>query len=729
MPTTSDITCAPADASHPEPAYSNTPMQQKLRHLAPMPVGVVLVEWPEMTEEDIRGHFRTMKKLGYTCLKQFLPRPDGFGFRKMAHWALDEGIIPFWFAEGAYDDVTPELLEKLGLPTDMDVDEALEHPKMLEYQTARMRQRIDRHGDEYEERTRRAVAAEPRRGSGSHVPGVNPQIDGTELKPETVPHFIAWLKQQYSDVETLKQAWNCPILAGIHALRWKTWEDVEREVIEFPAREYRHLRDILAFKAETYVQQNILPRIAKRDEVDPSEPLRAGGEMGLFLPFASRGTDMELIARSMAAGGSFYPSLHPAWHFEEVDFEFARTVYMQASITADWARGVWSATWESTGGPQYFSGGKAPFVPSARDKMPGFTIDAGALRQMMFSYLAAGYRGFGMWAWNPRQAGWEAGEFALTDRNGHPTQRAIEAGKVGQAARRLRRELWQSHKKPMVGVVVDFDNESIWAAMSVTGRDFFKSEPIRARIGAARALINANIPWEHVTARQLREGAAKHYPVLFLPAMISLSSELIELLKTYVSQGGRLVMDTPGAYFDEFGRLTRTDAGSAFEQLFGVVLHEHGFANNVPYTLDGHACQGLISMLSTTGAQVAAHFENGSPAVTEYKLGQGSSVMLAFESARPCFKPENNGAEAALLRYVLGDMEPPYRCDAVAYRIVGPSADHYFLINDGPAQTVSLECRDTAYTAFQDAVEQKAVDPTKLELKAHDGLWLRCAKA
>ena len=78
-------------------------------------------------------------------------------------------------------------------------------------------------------------------------------------------------------------------------------------------------------------------------ERDPWEANRVGGEMGLFLPFASRGTDMELLADAVKETGSFYPSIHLAWHFEETYFEVAKPVYMQASIVVDWNKGGWTA--------------------------------------------------------------------------------------------------------------------------------------------------------------------------------------------------------------------------------------------------------------------------------------------------------------------------------------------------------------------------------------------------
>jgi beta-galactosidase len=196
---------------------------------------------------------------------------------------------------------------------------------------------------------------------------------------------------------------------------------------------------------------------------------------------------MEGIARLMAGLGSFYPSIHLAWHFEEVDFEVARPVYMQASLAQDWFKGGWAATWESTGGPQQLSGGKA-WTSEAAARTAGFTVDGGVMTQLMLSYLAAGFKGFGFWCWDARTAGWEAGEYALLDRRLQPTERAIQAGRIGQAARRWRDELWQARKEPLVGLFTDFENDAMWAAISVHGRDKFKHVPMQARVGAARAL-------------------------------------------------------------------------------------------------------------------------------------------------------------------------------------------------------------------------------------------------
>jgi beta-galactosidase len=432
----------------------------------------------------------------------------------------------------------------------------------------------------------------------------------------------------------------------------------------------------------------------------------------------------------MAEGGSFYPSIHLAWHFEEVDFELARPVYMQAQLATDWAKGIWTATWESTGGPQYFSGGKAPFVPEVRSQTAGFTVNAGTITQLMLSYLAAGFKGFGFWSWNPRTVGWEAGEFALTDRNCDVTPRAIRAGQIGKAARKYHRELWQAHKEPLVGVMVDWENEAMWAAMAVAGRDKFKSEPVHARIGVSRALINANVPWEYVTPANLLAGLGGRYRVIYLPACICIPAQMQQLLTDYVTDGGRVVLDMPGAYYDEFGQLLPTGPGSWFEKTFGAVLNEYTYARNIPQAIDGIPLEGFAAELTPTRAKTLATYADGRPAITQSHTGTGQAVIIGAQTALMCLRPGNTNIESLLIRYTLGSYQSPYACEgALAYRLAAPKADHYFLINDGPARSVNLDTRDYHYSALIDAVTGQSLSPGKpVDLEAFGGRWLRFDK-
>jgi beta-galactosidase len=711
---------------------SETPMQRKLRKMAPMPIGAVFLPWHGMTEADARAEFRRMKETGFTCLKQTMGLQPDWPTERILNVALDEGIYPFWYAEGGWEEITPELLTQMGLDPAMDIDEAMEHPDMIAYQKEVIRGQI--HG--FVNRKKPAPKVEEETKDREKTPGVVGDIRGHDIHPDAVPAFIEWLKAQYGDVKTLCKAWNVEHV-GLQGdmLNWESWADVEQGYeTGVSANDYRNTRDRLRFRADTYVQEYIEAAVKRTHGEDPNVPVRAGGEMGIFLPFASRGTDMESIALAMREGGSFYPSIHLTWHFEEVHYEVARPVYMQAAMTTDWGRGIWNATWESTGGPSWFSGGKSPFVEWAQDKTPGHTDHEGIQSILMLSWLAAGYRGFGLWTWNGRTAGWEAGEFTLLDRNNELTPRALRAGAIGKAARKYRRELWESDKQPVVGVLQDWENEALWAAMGVPGRNHYKSEPIRARIGAARALINGNVPWEHVTARQLADGLGPRYASIYIPAFIALTDELRRDLMAYVEQGGRVVMDMPSAFIDGYGRVLSTAEGSDFEKMFGVKLHEYTYSRevNTTFVLRGEKLFGFTVEVTPTTASVLDEYEGrGKPAITENRLGKGTAVLLGCQASLNSHLPGNLFYEELIRDVTVGQAALPFRCEeVVVYQQVSPKAVHYFLINDqGKAVTAQLDI-----SGFQpgDAVDAISGEPisslSAIDVPAENGRWIRVAK-
>ncbi len=704
-------------------SLNDSAMQRKFRRIAPMPFGVVFLPWAGMTEEDMRGHFREMKRLGFTNLKQTMPTPEWSEARILAV-AHEEGIIPFWYGEGGWEDITDELLDQLDIPRDTPMPEIREDARMREYQHEVIKRRIGR------EKISAQVEGTVLQEAGMERPPDNLRLHNDPvLWDDSVPFFKQWVKAHYPYVETLNRTWNLGEV-GICERPYESWEDFDSDetLTRFSRKnEYRHVRDILRFKAD-HALATVVRAAELSRERDPDEPQRAGGEMGLFLPFAWRGTDMEGFARAMREHGSFYPSIHLAWHFEEVEYEVARCIYMQASLAADWFKGGWSATWESTGGPQQFSGGKAWNAKSA-EETAGYTVDAGTMSQLLLSYLAAGFKGVGLWSWNPRQAGWEAGEYALLDRQNRAGTRAERAGAIARAANQYRDELWAARKEPLVGVYVDWDNEALWAAMSVANRDQFRFWPVHARIGASRALVNGNVPWEHLTANDLRAGLAGRYRTIILPAHIAISEETLALFAAYVEAGGRVVLDAPGAWFDMRGRLLDTGAGSAFERLFGVEIRDYQYSNNVPRSLDGRRLDGFILDLHPTTAETRAAFDECGPASTENALGSGTAVVLAWEATHQIFRPGEDAMESRLRDAVLGGLASPYRCDgALVYRLAAPAADHYFFVNDGPAREVRLET-DFDYASASDPVSG---DPFALDapiaLESHGARWSRMEK-
>lgn len=697
----------------------DSPMQQKIRKIAPVPAGVVYIQRPGEGEVEIRWHFRTMKKLGFTNLKQIMTLPD-WSHERIQLIALEEGLIPWWYGEGGWEPITDALIEKLGLPKKISMEEVRRHPKMIAYQQGVLKKRIENTIAYKKENADDRVL---RGSSSAYDPTVGQR--GLDLTDKGKKLFVAWAKENYRNIDTLNHAYN----QHHHGLStggkaFESWEDFANRWEEYDQREFRIRRDIMRFKAD-YGMQELQKIVDEFHDFDANAPYRAGGELGLFRPHVYFGVDFPGIADIMRDAGSFYPSIHFTWHFDQVLDELGSTVYMQASYINDMFKGGWSGGWETTGGPQQFGGERFG------QENKGFTVDAAEMQQFTLSMLASGFKGWGLWSWSVRTAGAEVGEYALLDHHNEVTDRAVAVGKIAQAMQQHREELWAAHKEPMVGVFFDWDSDAMWTALSFKGQERLLYRPMQARVGLMRALINADIPYEYVNPDDLKAGLAARYPIIYLPGIIALNEDYLPVFRNYIEQGGRLVIDMPGAWMDTNSALFPRGSNSEFAKLFGTVLREYQFSGlNRDWYMADHKLVGSIGSLRPEGAEVLASFNNGKPAVTEYQLGDGKAVMIGYEAARSCFLPGNTALEEMLLKFTLGDKVSPFNVDgAVVYRLASPTVDHYFLMNEGDAKEVALEFDFYQYSNAYDAVSgEKLILDNEISLPAHGARWLRYIK-
>jgi beta-galactosidase len=705
-----------------------SPTQLKFRGIAPMPVGVVFVQRPGEGQQEIREHFRTMRRLGFTALTDIRPVP-GWEKEQIALLAVEEGIVPWWYGEAGWDTITPGLRKLVKIDANAPMSVVRDNERIIAYQSAAMKKRVERIIQA------RLAGSVP----NSQAPACIPDMGrpGIELARNDRRIFVQWCQLRYGNIETLNKVYNL----HHHGLGqpFQSWEDFANRWPYLPRREMRLSRDIFRFKAERRLERT-KEWVGELMAFDSSIPFRAGGEMGMFYPTPYWGVDMESIADLMKDAGSFSPSIRLAWDFNEVEHEITRPAYIQASLAADIFKGGWSVAWESSGGPQLISGQKKGNV---------FTVDERTTTQLMLSQLAGGLRGFEIGCWSSRSAGGQAGDSALLDRHNKATPRTIRAGLIGQAAREHRDELWAAHKEPVVGIYLDWENDAVFSALSIEERDELRQYPMQARVGICRALINANIPFEFVTPSDLGMGLAGRYAIVYLPAVLAMRESTLLRLRHYVLQGGRVVLDAPSAWYDETTALLSTDRGTLFETMFGVVINDfQGAGVNRPYLVDRLEVTGFVIDATPTHANVLATFNNGKPAVTEFVLGKGTAVVLGYEASRMCFWQGSRRAQQLLLRYAMGPYGSPYRCRGellkpapggfgvmaagtarpIAYRLAAPTADHYFVINDGPAIKATLET-DAKYVKMIDAVTREELplaDPFVVE--DYSGRWLRLVK-
>lgn len=715
-------------------SLNETPMQKQLRNIKPFPVGVVYYQQRTHGMDSIRRHFQRIKDLGFTALKQVQLKspnnPEGFR-KKVFNEALDTGISPWYYGKGGWEPITQELVDELGI--NLKVNKAnmpaiQEHPKMVDYQTNQvMRKRIAK------------MQEKPPKPKGMGEPGRN----NPWMPERLLPHFAQWLKDQYGNLETLKKAWNCGYITpcpyksfkeAANELKGTGFDNYGRGTGKL-VKDFRRYRDAMRFQASLIVK-NYRKTMELYTNWDPYEPERTGGHQ-IFENQPMNTWDLQGQAKAAAVGGSFYASIHLTHHFFLVDGELTRPVYMQARTVADMFKGGWAATWESTGGPTTWSG----YHPN--------TVNGKTMKQLMLSYMAAGLKGIGFWMWNSRGEGWEVGEYALCDVQGQPSPRAKTAGHLSEVIQEQRFELWEAMDEPTVGVLYSWENEAMLGRLSmgqyrlntaVYETDWdkqFRQYHSEAKIGISRALMNQNIPFEYVTARDINEGLAARYPVIYLPFTIALKEETMQKLAGYVEQGGRIVADMPLLMIDTYGRLNKQRKGSLFEKVFGFQTDDYYHTFNTDMTYHGDSIYTRYNDLTLTHAQVIDRYDNGIPAIVSSNYGDGSTTVFNFEAGRSVFEPGNRDMEQRVVYYTLDDIRPPFDVDETAntmvFRRSAPKADHYFLLNDGPEETVRITTGEISYSKATDLLtkENLAFKDRTLEVKvpAHSGRWIRCIKA
>jgi beta-galactosidase len=534
-----------------------------------------------------------------------------------------------------------------------------------------------------------------------------------ESDPRFCDLFRAWLQKQYGTLENLSRAWGYggPLLAPLDS--WDTWRTMRGMHFE----KYRHRRDLTRFKTEFLAER--MTRIERVwQQRDPDHPVLTGVHQ-LLGNVTQQKWDFELQA---AGADGFFSSIHGGWHFWILPQEFLLPLYVQARLTRDFAKGKWALPYETTGGPNF------------RSAIRQHNMHPAEHWQMMMCYLGAGLQGIGLWAWNCRLSGPEAGEYGMTTLQGAPSRRATLLGAFCRRAQQHRAELYDARADACVAVLTSWEAEMFSGEREMGRLDGASGdENSRNRIGVARALMNGNVPFEFVTDNELLAGRVNDYPVLVVPGMPVVRGEVMAALGRYAARGGRVVADAPFATFDEYGRVRTEGAGGAFDRLAGAYPLNHYNAQFEPRSVDGQSVTGQFSEVEPTTGTVTARFDDGRPAAIRNSVGAGQVRYFAYEVASRCFSAGNRAYESVLIAAVLDERpRPPWTCEgAFVFRRRQAGVDHWFAINRDAAHGAALHVADAHYRRVTDVMsgQEIAVGPADtIQMPAGHGCWLRAER-
>ena len=567
---------------------------------------------------------------------------------------------------------------------------------------------------------------------GFGEPGAPDASASDYLKKE----FVKWLQNKYKTIGEMDKAWNVypdnsPFVSSFSEAPEKLKRNISMVVDTWPeATAGKHLsygsnRDYLDFLSEhdAWHTGDLVDEIKK---YDPLHPVIMGSHNLLI--------NQPFIGWNFAKWGKLadmhFASIHMAWHFPYHHGEVDRPLYIQSRLTSDYFKYGWTSAFETTGGAVQYSGGR------------GNHMDGGLMRRLMLGYIASGNFNISLWTFNHRPGGWEAGEYGLINYDGSLAPWTSDIQIILQNIKKYRDELWKADHKPLVGILKLWDNEALHLMEPnkrefEEGKSFYngtKSVPIRANIGISRALMNHNLPFEFVFENELLQGIAARYPVIYAPHVRAISDELLQVLTEYVSNGGILIADGSFAFEDPYGKMREVGEKSAIEQLFGAYINKLHDTRTNPLQVNGIPLKNLYAELKITNAVPLFRFQNGETAGTSYINGKGKAILLGFDAAMNCFDPGNASMEKLLASLCQeGQFKMGWQSSVpMTYRLTTPEADHYIIINDGPAMTAMIKSFDQQYKKVTNVLSDQEIPLFSNRFNpivpARSAVWLRCEK-
>jgi beta-galactosidase len=317
-------------------------------------------------------------------------------------------------------------------------------------------------------------------------------------------------------------------------------------------------------------------------------------------------------------------SAHAGWHFGY----FKRDQYVLAmSANSEIVRsGAGDLAWimtEIQGGNNTYSA-MAPLCPTKEE-----------IAQWMWIILGTQGKGGIFWSLNPRSSGIEAGEWAMLDFQDRPSDRLTAASEVIKVIE-SKPDLFANAREVESGVNLIYIRESLWAEkkmeMPSTPRYEAREEGgvMKSVLGYFETLselgINCNIKEfsEFDFSKEDFTGQT-----IILAHQISVPSKYAPVLESFVSKGGKLIVDGLTGFFDDDLHNTMK-TGFPFAKLLGGNINEFKVAGNIfdinlgESEVPAHLWKGYI--MNSSGQVIAT--DDGQPVATRNKFGNGETLWI-----------------------------------------------------------------------------------------------------
>ncbi len=421
--------------------------------------------------------------------------------------------------------------------------------------------------------------------------------------PHCQAAFPGWLERKYETIEALNSSWN---------RNYAGFDEIE---IPRTRNSFNDVIDWRMFFADT-LAANVRRRFAIARQEDPDHPLMCHHVFIQGFPVTSTGSD--------------------PWNFGQLG-DLHGITQMDDAMMCDVLRNA--------------ARGK-PVISAEMLVLFGYTLDlsplptADAMKRHIFTGIASNLKGFIFWQYRPETLAREAPAWGLTQLDGSMTpwlQSFADCGAVLQ--RNAEFLLEASPRTADVALLYSPENQVFgWAA---TGNEKTVTDSL---LGMHRALYEANFAVDVVHERELAQVLSQHR-VLVIPFPYRLAEASCRVIEEWVGQGGTVIAEAYMAGWNvEEGRHSTTVPGHGLERLFQArqIAATRGDDNGeVDIHVDAGFWKDAKSLivkgalvretLLSTGAEVLAHFGDGTAAITRSRAGKGWAILIGSYLALPFF--------------------------------------------------------------------------------------------
>jgi len=416
--------------------------------------------------------------------------------------------------------------------------------------------------------------------------------------------FIAWLKTKYTNIDTLNKAWATQ--------RWSrhlnSFDEVELPYGDGPGPPERYL-DLHRFWSDITISVlEDLEKIRKRNT--PNLPAVSN----LWDTSPRKGFDYLSSFKNYVTYGAegFYPGdpLH-------------------ASVDALLMKGdLPTPIWYN----EFVTGGPGEYGTRGTIRMWAYValIDYGQ------TYLA--------WTFNTHLGGEEQALFGLLDHDSTPSWKYREFAQIATEFNKLQHLGFPRYHKPDVAIAYSFDSSiaSHPPGANNSVRRYFTT-PYRDQIvSALQPFFEDNIDVAMINVAHTK----LDYKLLVIPADFVMDAASADAIRTYVHDGGTVIMTAFSAKVDEDAQWFNTPLPGRLSDVFGIRTEEFNRPTAAPeFSLDGNSVKTAINfyeVLEPRGAQTLASFTNtpaNSPAITINTYGKGHAIDVAVPAQMPALAP------------------------------------------------------------------------------------------